>query len=427
MFAQKQVLIEVRAVAAKELAATLCFSNFELDAHYTPVPLDQSGEHGEPRFVLRGELKGAGGTEEGMARLLEHRNVAAVYVDNEIAPFPVSLETPVAGEEHLQSSSPWVGSDSSGCVSGESRGDLADVAASLGAPWVWAEGVRGDGVVVGIVDGGIAARQRTKLGRPAALEGVVGGWPRRDWGTVCHWGFHGNMAATDVLGLAPRARIYDIRISDAAHVAGRISDALAGFQWAIERFRHNGTPHILSNSWGLYRQEWGPVYATDVAHPFTRKVVEAIDAGILVLFAAGDCGDACPSRECGIDRGPGRSIWGANGHPRVMTVGAANLDGELAGYSSQGPAALDERKPDFCGITDFKGYTRSDSGTSAACAVATGVVALLKQARPEITQPEVKRLLKETARSIGDGPWNPSSGAGVVQARAAYEALLREL
>src|SRR5688572_25587940 len=44
---------------------------------------------------------------------------------------------------------------------------------------------------------------------------------------------HGNMCSTDVLGMAPNAQIYDIRISDGATIAATISNALAGVNWAI--------------------------------------------------------------------------------------------------------------------------------------------------------------------------------------------------
>jgi len=148
------------------------------------------------------------------------------------------------------------------------------------------------------------------------------------------------MTSTDALGMAPQAQIYDIRISDGS----AISSALAGFQWAIDQHRTDGTPHILSNSWGIFQESWDPTYARDPNHPFTLKVVEAINEGILVLFAAGNCGATCPDGRCGPDTGPGRDIWGANGHPWVMTVGAVNRNEEFVGYSSQGPAALDAKK-----------------------------------------------------------------------------------
>jgi len=56
---------------------------------------------------------------------------------------------------------------------------------------------------------------------------------------------------------------------------------------------------VLSNSWGIYQQALSPDYATNPDHPFTRKVLDAINEGILVLFAAGNCGEACRAIQCG--------------------------------------------------------------------------------------------------------------------------------
>ena len=304
------------------------------------------------------------------------------------------------------------------------RGCLLDVAASVGADQLWDDGINGDGVVIGIVDGGILAEGRMDANLPGLVPRVVGGWPAANWGTVAGWHGHGSMLAIDALGMAPKASIYDIRISDGSTNVARMSDAIAGIHWAIEKYRATGTPQILCCGWGIYQQAHDPTYATDANHPLTRKIVEAMDEGILVLFAAGNGGQSCPATWCGGDVGPGKSIWGANGQPRVMTIGAVNKDEELIGYSSQGPAALDEFKPDFCGISHFAGYFSSDSGTSAACAVATGIVALLKQARPTLTQEAAKRLLKSTAKDIGPPGWDRHSGAGIIQAKAAYDELV---
>lgn len=307
------------------------------------------------------------------------------------------------------------------CNSDESNGTLQDVAEYLGVDQIWDEGFTGEGIVVGIVDGGITAE-----GRPVSpsedvdlVPNVIGGWPEDDWGTTgqAH-GWHGNMTATDVLGMAPDASIYDIRFDTDA-----ISGALAGFDWAIASHKEVGAPHILSNSWGIFQELWDPVYATDPNHPFTRKVVEALDEGILVLFAAGNCGARCPDLRCEDDTGPGRSIWGANGHPRVMTVGAANIEGQLIGYISQGPEALDEMKPDFCSISHFEGYFDPDSGTSAATPIAAGVVSLFKQALPGLDQDLVKQALRKTALPKGQPKWNRNAGAGIIQAKDAFDYL----
>jgi len=221
--------------------------------------------------------------------------------------------------------------------------------------------------------------------------------------------------------MSPDAQLYDFRISGAGGSPGTISRALQAFQWAINRHRVDGTPQVLTNSWGIFQESWDPSYARNVNHPFTRKVVEAIDQGILVLFAAGNCGDTCPDWRCGPDVGPGRSIWGANGHPRVMTVGAVNKNEQFIGYSSRGPAALDSDKPDFCSISHFRGYFSSDSGTSAATPVLAGVVALLKEAKSSLTQDQVKDCLKATAKDIGPSGFDTHSGAGIVRAKAAFD------
>ena len=127
----------------------------------------------------------------------------------------------------------------------------------------------------------------------------------------------------------------------------------------------------------------------------------------------------------GGDNGPGKSIWGANGHPRVITVGAVNIHDEWVGYTSQGPSCMSERKPDVCGISHFKGYTALDNGTSAACPTIAGVLGLLKEARPNLTQDEAMTALTPTARNVCSPGWDSHSGAGVVDAYAASTALAK--
>ncbi len=308
------------------------------------------------------------------------------------------------------------------CGPGTPKGNMAAVRGYLGVDDIWSAGYQGDGIVVGVVDGGIRASGRPiKPGESGPkLNRVIGGWPAASWGTTAAaWNDHGMMCGTDVLGMAPKAKLYDLRISD----GDALSSALSAFQWAINRHRQDGTPHVMTNSWGMFQQSWAPDYTTNPNHPFTRKVLEAIDEGIIVLFAAGNCGATCPDGRCDGDTGPGKSIWGANGHERVITVGAVNKNEQFVGYSSQGPAALSPNKPDFCSITHFTGYFNSDSGTSAATPVAAGVVALLKQRKPALTQTHARALLRSTAKDIGPAGFDQNSGAGILRAKTAYDQL----
>jgi subtilisin family serine protease len=416
------VLIELRLgaggspVQAMGMGASIDLPGFSFDEEFQPVPMVSPGlgASGTETYIVRGVVK----DENDLEALRSRPEVVNVIPDTPISPF--GFPEPVASE--AMGSCPIPPCD---CQPGVAKGSIADVAAYLGANQIWSAGYQGQGIVVGVLDGGITAQGRTvKNGETSRrIPRVVGGWPS-DWGTeASKWGEHGNMCATDVLGMAPQAQIYDLRISGSGASPGTISRALQAFQWAIDKHRSDGTPQVLSNSWGIFQEAWDATYARDPNHPFTRKVVEAINEGILVLFAAGNCGATCPDGRCGPDNGPGRSIWGANGHPLVMTVGAVNKNEEFIGYSSQGPAALDPNKPDFCSISHFSGYFASDSGTSAATPILAGVVALLRQAKPSAVQAEVLACLKATAKDIGPTGPDQHSGAGIVQAKRAFDRL----
>jgi len=315
----ERVLVELRIQGGQklesvyDLAGGFAVANFELDRDYPPIPVSpHSGAAGlsadEKIVIVRGTID-----KSKRSELEKQPNVIRVWNDSTIAPFdpkptaqsPASFVQPMAGP------APWpIGTCD--CSPSVAKGAIADVAQSLVVDHIWSTATKCNGIVVGIVDGGITAAGRPlKPGEAGTktVPSVIGGWPTSDWGTTAAaWGNHGNMTATDVLGMAPEAKIFDIRISDGSFV----SNALAGFQWAIDQHKTNGTPQVLSNSWGIFQQSWDPDYATNPNHPLTRKVVEAINEGILVLFAAGNCGATCPDNRCGTDTGPGRDIWGAN-------------------------------------------------------------------------------------------------------------------
>ncbi len=315
------------------------------------------------------------------------------------------------------------------------KGNLYNASSFLQADQMWSSGFRGEDIVIGIVDGGITAQGRVSR-TYGTIPNVIGGWPEDTWGTRAYWGGHGNMTSFDALGMAPGANIYDIRIpaeaGDSPFILspGNISDAFQGYQWALEQYKNDGTPQILSNSWGLTQKAINPEYATDPDYFFTRKAAELVEEGIILVFAAGNCGPLFPIAYCGCSVGPGNDIWGANGAPEVMTVGAANIFSQYVPYSSVGPAALDPKKPDFCGATNFLGYFGSmgiffpDVGTTTSCPTVAGVTALLKQAKPGLKPGNAKTALQNTAMQIlGESGWNNYTGYGVVQVKDASDSL----
>lgn len=411
----KRVIIEVKKPSrvppveamAKAIRLPVRASSFTLDERFRPLPTYRPVSHYAPlgmdvwledSVLMRGEVD-----PEEELELHADPDVVAVWSDAPIAPFPAPA--------------PCRDVD---CDPSTPKGTIADVVAYLGCDRIWREGFRGEGIVIGICDTGVSQQ---------AVPAVVDGWTADEdvpWGRDEQG--HGTMCAYDAVGVCPEAKVLDIGIlkSEGPTFGGFISDAILAFDWAIERHRQDGTPHILSNSWGMYQNEWAPDYATDPRHPFTLKVLQAIAEGIIVCFAAGNCGNVCPDDRCGDDVGFGKSIWGANGHEEVITVGAANIRERWAGYSSQGPAALYDRKPDFCAPSHFAGYRPSDTGSSAACPVCAGVIGLLKQARPRLTQEQAKRVLAVTARNLCAPGWDYQTGFGMIQAWPAFEAVRRQ-
>lgn len=374
-----------------------------VDRSFDAVPVPRAADDG--RNALPGERTAVSAViraevERGdVEQLRAAQGVRAVWSDPPLAPFE-----------------PW------DCDPRTARGTAADVAALLGAPWIWELNCDGAGIVIGVVDGGI---DRQKY--PAVIDGWSPAGASQEDGPG--WAHHGDMCAFDCLVAAPRSRLYDLAIGrEPGPVGAVLSSALQAFEWALDRFRRDGTPHILSNSWGLRCQaddmfEPGDPsnYSHNLEHPLVRKAMQLVDEGMLLVFAAGNCGEHCAG--CGADTGPGRSIRGLNGHPRVISVGAVNPVGVPIGYTSQGPATLAALKPDVCGYSHFEGDRPCDNGTSAACPIVAGVLALLRQRDRELTQDRARELLIRTARPIHGLSHHCSTGFGVVDAARAFKGL----
>lgn len=392
------VLLELVPTRAAEWPAGV-------DPAYEPVPLTRAvrgaaapTDHPAETLVVRADIARA-----ALRDLRSHRHIVGVWADPQVAPIAEAID----------------------CTPQVPTGSSADVARALGADRVWKDAAyRGQGAVIGIVDGGV----------DGARFPVTGGWspdPRSPPGDAAvAWEGHGNMCAFDAAIACPETQFHDYSIgktATGAGVGGLLSSALQSFQRALTSFRTGGTPQVLSNSWGLYQESWDPFppgdpgnYTRNPDHVFTRKLVELLDAGLLVSFAAGNCGGVCADPRCADDQGPGRGIWGASGHERSICIGAVNLRREWIGYSSEGPAALAREKPDVCGFSHFAGWFPSDTGTSAACPVVAGVLALLAGSRPGLTQDRARATLHATT---GRGSWDPRFGAGIIDAHGAWAAL----
>ena len=188
---------------------------------------------------------------------------------------------------------------------------------------------------------------------------------------------------------------------------------------------------VLVNAWGVWDTSKDvPLpdsanYSRNINHALSKQVADLDDKGVDQIFAAGNCGQFCPPTRCGpLDRGPGRSIHGVNSHPQVLTVGAVRADGTWVGYSAEGPGTLAKDKPDLCAPTVFRETLlpfdgEDNSGTSAACGVAAGVVAAARARLgwSQLSPAKLRCLLRRSATPQGTDPTSRSRfGAGILNA-----------
>ena len=314
-------------------------------------------------------------------------------------------------------------------------------------------GVNGQGIGVAVIDSGISPHAAL-VNKVVANVSVITGDPSVSdafgHGTHVAGIIAGNNTAAQTAtglftgGIAPGVQLVNVRVLGANGV-GRTSDVIAGIEWAIaNRTRYNIRIINLSLE--------HPVMEPSATDPLCEAVAEAVQAGIVVVAAAGNDGVAADgSPILGGINSPGNSPW-------AITVGSLNAwgtvkrsDDTVTTYSSRGPTRYDEAvKPDVAAPgnkivsleakgsyipgaysylhvagTGTNSYMRL-SGTSMAAPVVGGGVALLLQGTPGMSPAQVKMALQAGATYMPDAGLM-GAGAGSVNFMASRKIAINQL
>jgi subtilisin family serine protease len=317
---------------------------------------------------------------------------------------------------------------------------LEDVRAALNAPRAHRQDWTGRGVKVAMVDSGFFphpffAANGYKLVASAA--------PGADKPEEDPSG-HGTGECANIFTIAPDCTVYGVKTSLSAATSLEAAIGLG--------------PDVLSNSWGfdVDVQSRDQLEATDPN--FFGELVDletilsdAVQAGIIVIFAAGNSQRAFPA--C---------------MPQVISAGGVTVleDGglEASSFASSFQSVIypGRNVPDFCGVvgssgdlpqsnhimlpvpptSEFDGSNFPSSrkntgwgifsGTSAACPQIAGAAALLKEIRKNVNQEQVRTAFAKTATDIGAGQTamgdkataggaDLATGAGLSSVRSACE------
>jgi serine protease AprX len=264
------------------------------------------------------------------------------------------------------------------------------------------------------------------VGHGTHCAGTVGGW-----GTQSGGKYQGAAPGADIIGYGSGAGL-------------SILDALGGYDYAITHVWDFNSPiRVMSNSWGSSGKY-------DSAGPISLASYKAHRMGIMSVFAAGNSGSGEDTHN------PYAQIpWG-------ISVGASTKQGDLIDFSSRGKRGengnfsmpdgsawtyinevtivapgvdiistraktniASNGGADDIGVIEneyLPFYTRI-SGTSMAAPHVAGIIALMWEANPNLTNLQIKTILQETATNMpGYQSWEV--GAGHVNAYAAVAGAL---
>ena len=293
-------------------------------------------------------------------------------------------------------------------------------------------GFTGTGITIAVLDAGFLAYKTNPAFDSMRLQGrVLGEWDYvMNEASVNEDNSHGafclSIMATNrpgvMVGSAPHANYWLFRTEDAA-----TEYPVEEQNWAAAaEFADSAGADMISTSLG-YSLFDNPVYNHTYAQRngntsiVTRAADLAARKGMIVTASAGNDGGRSDEYKFVMCPADGDS---------VLTVGAVNGTGIIAGFSCWGPNSAGKVKPNVVSVgqgtiyANTSGNPAGGNGTSFSNPNLAGLVACLWQAFPEFTNMEIIDAVQRSA----DRYLNPDVryGYGLPNFRIAYELLLIE-
>ncbi len=259
----------------------------------------------------------------------------------------------------------------------------------------------GEGATVAVLDSGVNADHPALKGRvqvgPSFYDEDGQGPGDKDYG------HHGTAMASDVLKIAPKAKVITARVINDSkdekliRTKNGASPLALGIDWAVEQ-----SADVISMSLG------GGTFS-DLEDSETAAAARAVQKGVTLLAGAGNSADE------------GNEGNFPTGYATVISVAATKPGGGHAEFSTVRTHNHIAAPGVDIVSARYEGGYKSIQGTSPATAIAAGVTALMVSENPDLTPAEVKKVLMQTAAHPAGGH-DPLLGAGQVNAAAAVRA-----
>ena len=301
-------------------------------------------------------------------------------------------------------------------LDGKAYATLDQSTKQVNADRAWAEGLKGGGTTVAVLDTGADGEHPDLQGRIVASKdftGSTGGALSDVHGHGTHTAstVGGSGAASDGAkkGVAPETQLLIGKVLG-DNGGGSDSMIIGGMEWAVAQ-----GADVVSMSLG---SNGAPAACNDPMSSAAQEL--ATTSSSLFVIAAGNKGSA------------NNTVSAPGCAPAVLTVGAVDREDVPAWFSSRGPTAVDHNlKPEISapgvGISAARSGGRGDnayaamSGTSMATPHVAGAAAIVKEAHPTWTGQQLKAALVSSAKSDVPGDVR-AQGAGRLDVLAAVKA-----
>ncbi len=304
---------------------------------------------------------------------------------------------------------------------------MTDVVHQIGADRFWAAGFDGEGVDVALIDTGIAPVEalsgpdKVVNGPDLSFDGgmdELAGLDGYGHGTHIAGIIAGHTPGADplapsegdFLGVAPGARIVNVKVGDHAGAVD-VSQVIAAIDWVVQNRRSGDLDiRVLNLSYNTSSLQDSEI------DPLSFAIDNAWNHGIVVVVAAGNEG-----------RGAHRLANPAT-NPRIIAVSSSRVrrnskESKAWTIPSWAPSGDGVRNPDLLApglsiaslrvpggrldnenptaVTGADSELFLGSGTSQSTAIVSGAAALLIDQRPELSPDEVKAILQASAHDLG--------------------------
>lgn len=278
---------------------------------------------------------------------------------------------------------------------------------NMNVPTAWAMGQNGAGVTVAVIDSGLFGVNFSEKHEDVDSSKVVKQYnfiddnlqviDEKGHGTfVCGQIFAKTNNGKGVAGLMPGTRIMPLKVfgEDDAYT----SDVISAIYYAVEN-----NAQVINMSLGGYEK----------SELLEEACEAAVDAGVLLVAAAGNGGSSAPVYPAAFDC--------------VIGVGATTKENTHYTNSQYGQSVFAVAPGDrICGLRNAANSYCYRSGTSMAAPAVSALGAMAKSINPKMTQNEFKQLLERTSIDLGDEGIDSVFGCGLVDFGKAAQVLLDE-